>query len=270
MIEKFAGKKALIIGGTGGIGRELAVGLAKQGALTVLHGGSSQQGLESALAAIQEAGGRAEGFLYPADGDGAAEAILNLAAVLFGKHGGTPESAPSRAGYAEKNYRSDMLPDILVCAWGPFFRKPIGEMNGGDWHYLIKNNLIFPGILISLVINGMIDKKWGRILLFGGTNTDTIRGFSTTAAYSAAKTGLGVLAKSVARTAGPHGVTCNVICPGLTDTEYTDEGTKAYNRRLSPGGKALDPADSARMAFAVLENERINGAVIPVDAGVVL
>ncbi|MDR1901710.1 MAG: SDR family NAD(P)-dependent oxidoreductase [Treponema sp.] len=266
MIEKFTGKKALVIGGTGGIGRELALGLAKQSALVVVHGGSSQERLESTLAAIRKAGGRTEGFLYPADGDGAAEAVLGLAAGLFGKHSGTAASALSGAG----NTGGNLCPDILVCAWGPFRRKPIGEMNSGDWHYLIKNNLIFPGILISLVISSMINKRWGRILLFGGSNTDTLRGFSTTAAYSAAKTGLGVLSKSVAKTAGPYGVTCNVICPGLTDTEYTDGEARAYNRRLSPGGKALNPEDSARMALAVLENEHVNGAIIPVDEGLAL
>jgi 3-oxoacyl-[acyl-carrier protein] reductase len=259
MIEKFAGKKTLVIGGTGGIGRELALGLAEQGALTVIHGGSSQERLESTIATIRKAGGWAEGFLSPADRDGSAEVILKLAAGLFGKHSGT-------AGTTGEN----CYPDILICAWGPFFRKTIGEMRSEDWNYLIKNNLIFPGILISLIINAMIDKKWGRILLFGGTNTDTLRGFSTTAAYSAAKTGLEVLAKSVARTAGCYGITCNVICPGLTDTEYTDEATRAYNQRLNPGGKALTPEDSVRIALAVLENGCINGAIIPVDRGLAL
>jgi 3-oxoacyl-[acyl-carrier protein] reductase len=266
MTEKFAGRKALVIGGTGGIGRELALGLAKQGALTVVHGGTSQERLESALAAIREAGGWAEGFLYPADRDGSAEVILKLAAGLFGRHSGTAGAAVSTAGTAEENY----CPDILICAWGPFFRKTIGEMKSEDWNYLIKNNLIFPGILISLIINAMINKEWGRILLFGGTNTDTLRGFSTTAAYSAAKTGLEVLAKSVARTAGRYGITCNVICPGLTDTEYTEEAVKAYNQRLNPGGKALEPEDSAQMALAVLENGHVNGAIIPVDGGLAL
>jgi NAD(P)-dependent dehydrogenase (short-subunit alcohol dehydrogenase family) len=116
----------------------------------------------------------------------------------------------------------------------------------------------------------MINNGWGRILLFGGTNTDTIRGFSTTAAYSAAKTALGVLAKSVAKSAGSHGVSCNVLCPGLTDTEYGDAEARAYNRSRSPGGKALDPVEIARLAADILENPQVNGAIIPVDKGVVL
>jgi len=115
-----------------------------------------------------------------------------------------------------------------------------------------------------------MERNWGRILLFGGTNTDTIRGFTTTAAYSAAKTALGVIAKSAAKTAGSRGVTCNVICPGLTDTEYVTEEQKRYNREKSPGGKPLSAEEIARTALDILGNPGLNGAVIPVDQGLVL
>jgi NAD(P)-dependent dehydrogenase (short-subunit alcohol dehydrogenase family) len=135
---------------------------------------------------------------------------------------------------------------------------------------MVSGNLAFPGTIVSLALCGMIKRRWGRILLFGGTNTDTIRGFTSTAAYSAAKTALGVIAKSAARTAGKHGITCNVICPGLTDTEYLDEEARAYNRERSPSGKALRPAEIALSALGILENPGINGAVVPVDQGLAL
>ena len=135
---------------------------------------------------------------------------------------------------------------------------------------MVTSNLIFPGALVSMVLNGMIEQSWGRILLFGSTNTDTIRGFTTTAPYSAAKTALGVLAKSVAKTAASKGITCNVLCPGLTDTEYTPDALALYNREKSPVGKPLTPKDIAHIALAVLENPAINGAILPVDAGIVL
>jgi NAD(P)-dependent dehydrogenase (short-subunit alcohol dehydrogenase family) len=111
----------------------------------------------------------------------------------------------------------------------------------------------------------MAKKGWGRILLFGGTNTDVIRGYSTSTAYSAAKTALGVIAKSVAKSS--PGVSCNVVCPGLTDTEYLGEDSLQYNREKSPGNKPLAPEDIARVCMCILENPAINGAVIPVDKG---
>jgi 3-oxoacyl-[acyl-carrier protein] reductase len=116
----------------------------------------------------------------------------------------------------------------------------------------------------------MTERNWGRILLFGGTNTDTIRGFTTTAAYSAAKTALGVLAKSVAKSRGSRGITCNALCPGLTETEYTREEQKLYNLEKSPGGKPLNPRQIAIAALAILENPCINGAVVTADQGLVL
>jgi 3-oxoacyl-[acyl-carrier protein] reductase len=266
-VEKiFAGKNALVIGGTGGIGAAVARGLAERGARLVIQGGSSPERLDRILKTIRNAGGEAEGFLYRASGlNGGAAAmaveVLARARELFG-------AASLEHSTAAVSQGSPL--DILVCAWGPFKRGAIGDMSPADWYDMIENNLVLPGIMISSVIRGMMDRGWGRILLFGGANTGAIRGFQTTAAYSAAKTAMGVLAKSVAVSAGPRGVSANVICPGLTDTEYCDEPVRAYNRERSPGGKALRPEDIAKIALEILENPHINGAVIPVDQGLVL
>ena len=238
----FSGKKALVIGGTGGIGRAIALGLAEKGAELMIHGGSSRERLDDTLELIKKAGGKAEGFLYSIEDLSAAEEILSRS----------------------------FKPDILVCAWGPFKRGNLETLDRAFWQGMVEKNLTFPGILVSLVIHDMIEQRYGRILLFGGTNTDTIRGFMTTAAYSAAKTGLSVLAKSVAKSTGPYGVSCNVICPGLTNTEYSDEEQQLYNSEKSPGGIPLDPNDIAKTALYVLENDAINGAIITVDRGLII
>jgi NAD(P)-dependent dehydrogenase (short-subunit alcohol dehydrogenase family) len=238
----FTGKHALVIGGSGGIGREVALGLAGLGARLTIHGGSSGERLDNVLKAVRARGAEADGFLCPADEPGAAGRIL--------------AHCPD--------------PDILVCAWGPFKQGNLQDLDEIFWEKMVFCNLVFPGSVISLIIHGMIERNWGRILLFGGTNTDTIRGFDTSAAYSAAKTALGVVAKSAARMGAGKGVSCNVICPGLTGTEYQDEAAKAYNRKKSPGGRVLESAEIARAALAVLENPNLNGAIVPVDLGVVL
>jgi NAD(P)-dependent dehydrogenase (short-subunit alcohol dehydrogenase family) len=246
MEKPFLGKKALVVGGTGGIGRSVAVGLAEKCAKLTVHGGSSRERLESTLKAVRESGAKADGFLLSVD---------------------WPETAHLAA---EEILAHSPQIDILVCAWGPFKQGKIEELSLEFWQDMVTNNLIFPGILVSRVLRGMTERNWGRILLFGGTNTDTIRGFTTTAAYSAAKTALGVLAKSVAKSCGSRGITCNVLCPGLTDTGYVSEAQRRYNIEKSPGGKPLNPEQIALAALAVLENPCINGAVVTSDQGLVL
>jgi 3-oxoacyl-[acyl-carrier protein] reductase len=238
----FSGKKALIVGGTGGIGRAVALALAERGAELTVHGGSSEERLESTLRAIRERGAKGDGFLLRIEGPASAEEII--------------ARAPT--------------PDILVCAWGPFKRGKLEALDREFWQNMVESNLVFPGVLVSLALRGMMERKWGRILLFGGTNTGVIRGFTSTTAYSAAKTALGVLAKSTALTAAASGVTCNVLCPGLTDTEYTTEEMLRYNSEKSPGGKPLRPEQLACTAIHILEDASLNGAVIPVDQGIVL
>ena len=257
MTDTFSGKKALVVGGTGGIGRAVALGLAERGAEVTVHGGSSRERLDGTLRAIGENGGKGNGFLLQIDGPGAAGEIFTRFSAL----------ADVRQNDVRQN---DGSPDILVCAWGPFRQGTLETTDGDFWQKTTENNLIFPGILVSLSLAGMAARNWGRILLFGGTNTDTIRGFRTTAAYSAAKTALGVIAKSVAKAAGSRGVTCNVLCPGLTETEYTGEEQRQYYREKSPNHRPMSTGELAQIALAILENPGLNGAVIPADQGIVL
>ena len=243
MSKVFINKKALITGGTGGIGKAVALDLVERGAELIIHGGTSGERLENTLREIRGAGGKAEGFLLPING---------------------PEAALEIAGRAPD-------PDILVCAWGPFRRAPLESSDLEFWQSMVNGNLVFPGVLVSLVLPQMLKKNWGRILFFGGTNTDTVRGYSGSAVYSAAKTGLGVIAKSIAKSAlSSGGITCNVICPGLTDTEYLDEETREYNRVKSPGNRPLETSDISKTCMDILENSCINGAIIPVDKGICL
>ncbi len=235
----FAGRQALVIGGSGGIGAAISLRLAALGAAVTVHGAHSRERLDRTVGAIIAAGGKADGILLPLQ-EGAS-ALLLL------------EQVPK--------------PDLLIYAWGPFSRRPLPEYTVADWEFLTLANLTLPGIVVSAAMRDMMERAWGRILLFGGTNTDSIRGFTSSTAYSAAKTALAVLAKSAARTGGPRGVTCNVLCPGFVDTEYLDSAARAYARQRAPGGVLLAPDAVAEAAVGLLANGDINGAILPVDGG---
>ncbi|MFH2114304.1 MAG: SDR family oxidoreductase, partial [Spirochaetota bacterium] len=110
---------------------------------------------------------------------------------------------------------------------------------------------------------------FGRILLFGGTKTELPRGFRMNAAYASAKTGLGVLARSVAAEFASSNVACTVVCPGMVDTEYLDIKTRKHFAELAPGGKLTEPERIASFVVNLLLGDMalINGSAINTDDG---
>ncbi|NCN05781.1 MAG: SDR family oxidoreductase [Spirochaetales bacterium] len=164
----------------------------------------------------------------------------------------------------EEALGSPLNVSYLVCNFGPFLEAPVSTMQGKDWRFLVEANLMLPGMLVSAVLPEMIQRGFGRIVLFGATGTDQVVGRRLTAGYQAAKTGLGVLAKSVALEAGHHNVTCNVVCPGYVETEYYTEAMKAKAKRRTPGGMLNIPQDFFSLFKLLLSADTtyINGAII--------
>lgn len=225
MKSDFCGKKALVVGGSGGIGRALAEALMAEGASVSTVGRHSVPGAES----------------HVVDLDNSSEC-----AIVF-----------TMASSAE----------ILVVARGPFLQKPLSGTTRDEWQAMAWANLGFPGALVSAALPAMVEAQWGRILLYGGTRTDDIRGFRTNAAYAAAKTGLSSLAKSVALEYAASGITCNVVCPGFVETEYLDSALKRELAAKNPDGKLISVREMADSALFLLKNDAINGVVLPVDKG---
>lgn len=159
--------------------------------------------------------------------------------------------------------------DILVAAFGPFLQKPLAATTGTDWLRMATLELALPGALASALLPSMAARGWGRFLFFGGTGTDSIRGYRSNAAYAAAKTGLGVLAKSLALEGADHGIGAFVLCPGLVDTEYLDEATRELLRAKAPGGRLIEAGALGETAAALLAAEPClaSGAVLSLDAG---
>ena len=115
----------------------------------------------------------------------------------------------------------------------------------------------------------MIQRGWGRLVFFGGTGTDTIKGFRTNAAYAAAKTGLGVLAKSIALECAEFNIASFVLCPGLVDTEYLSPGLRAELAAKSPRGLLLSAdAIGESVAFLAAGDPCLaSGALVSLDGG---
>lgn len=239
-----AGRKALVLGGSGGIGAAVALALAGRGAELLIHGGRSEQALEASLSAARAAApGKAsvEGFLQPLDGP------RDLASLL------------PRLG----------SPDILVCALGPFHQAPLHETGPETWESLCLLNLALPGALASALLPGMRKAHWGRFLFFGGTRTDAIRAYSTNAAYASAKTGLGVLVKSLAAEYGGEGIGAYLLCPGFVDTEFLGPELRKSLAAKAPGGRLIPPKAIGEFAASLLAADPplASGSIIDLDGG---
>ena len=236
-----AGRRALIVGGSGGIGRGLARALALRGAELFLLGGREAGRMESALAELRSLGAGAEGRRIDLDGE------IEIAEFL-------PDDSPF---------------DIFAMAFGPFLQKALSETTAADWERMLRLNLLLPGALASALLPSMVSKRWGRMVFFGGTATDTIRGFRTNAAYAAAKTGLGVLAKSIALQHADDGIAAFVVCPGLVDTEYLGDRERASYSAKSPEGRLVDANAIGETVAELLARDPclVSASVISMDAG---
>jgi NAD(P)-dependent dehydrogenase (short-subunit alcohol dehydrogenase family) len=238
-----AGKTALVLGGTDGIGWELNQLLAWADANIILHGQD-----EARI-------------------DMRADELRRRSPALAVHHLCYRFTPVNLAGFFEL-LPSLPAPDVLVVAFGPFIQKPLTASSVADWNLMACLNLALPGALTSACIPAMQKKGWGRIVLFGGTQTDQIRATKTNTAYAAAKTGLNVLCKSIAREYADAGIACSLFCPGLVQRQ-NDKAVASSSALPFP---FIAPYQLAKQVFdiAIRSDGLANGACISLDGGLTL
>jgi 3-oxoacyl-[acyl-carrier protein] reductase len=139
-----------------------------------------------------------------------------------------------------------------------------------DWERVIGVNLTGAFACIRAALPHMMKARWGRIVAVA--SAAALRGNAGQTAYTASKTGLVGLIRSLAKEYAGRGITANAVCPGFVDTEMTSsvsDKVRAGYVEMIPAGRLGTPEETAA-AIRFLASEEasyVNGAVVAVDGG---
>ncbi|WP_102271495.1 3-oxoacyl-[acyl-carrier-protein] reductase [Cytobacillus massiliigabonensis] len=246
---KLEGKAALVTGASRGIGREIALGLAKQGADVVVNYSGSEERANQVVAEIKELGRNAVAIQCDVSNSESVAHMVKETIDIFGKL------------------------DILVNNAGITKDNLLMRMKEEEWDDVININLKGVFLCTKAVTRQMMKQRSGRII-----NISSIVGVSGNpgqANYVAAKSGVIGLTKSTAKELSSRGITVNAIAPGFITTDMTDkltEDVKDQMLKQIPLARFGEPSDIANVAvFLASEDSRyMTGQTLHVDGGMVM
>jgi len=243
-----SGRLALVTGASQGIGRTVALRLAKDGA-TVAAAARNQEKLNELVQEITAAGGKAAAFALDVADEDQVKSTIKAAIAQFGKI------------------------DILVNNAGITRDQLVMRMKRADWDAVLQTNLTSAYLCIQAVMSSMLKQRWGRIINI--TSVFGQMGQAGQANYSASKAGLIGLTMAIAREVGSRNITCNAIAPGFIETAMTavlsDEFKQTAIKQI-PLGRVGSPEDVASaVAFLASDDASyITGHVLNVNGGMLM
>jgi len=240
-----AGQVALVTGATRGIGRAIALRLAKDGA-AVIGTATTDEGAATISAALAEAGNAGAGMKLDVTDAAATDGVI---CAIEAKHGAIT---------------------ILVNNAGVTRDNLLLRMKDEEWDAIMATNLKPAYRLAKAVMRGMMKARHGRIIQIGSVVGSS--GNPGQANYAAAKAALVGFTKSLAQEVGSRNITVNCVAPGFIDTDMTKALPEAAREALLariPLGRLGTPEDIAH-AVAYLASPGggyVTGATLHVNGG---
>jgi len=238
--KKLEGKCAVVTGGSRGIGRSIAIGLAEAGANVAVNYRERREAAEEVSADIRKLGRRA--IAVQADVSAPAD-VERLAAMVEQELGEV---------------------EILVNNAGITRVKKLEGLTEADFDEMVRVNLKPAFLLTQRVLPAMRMRRWGRIINLSSVAAQT--GGVVGPHYAASKAGLIGLTHSYASLLAKEGITVNAIAPALIETEMVTTNPNASAERL-PVGFFGAPEEIGRVAVMLAESDFTTGQTISVNGG---
>jgi 3-oxoacyl-[acyl-carrier protein] reductase len=232
----------------------------------------ASRGIGSATALALARAGLAVAVTYRSDPDGAENTVAKAVA-----DGGSAQAVPmdvqdeSSVDQAFRAVEAELGPVRVLVNNAGYTKDGLAVKYSTDtWQATLGTNLTGAFLCARRALPAMLKARWGRIV--NVASAAALRGNAGQAAYSAAKSGLLGMTRSLAREVGARGITVNAVCPGFVHTRMTEPQGEEIRRRyieMTPAGRFGTPEEvAAVIAFlAGAEAAYVNGAVISVDGG---
>lgn len=244
--DELAGRVALVTGGSRGIGRGIALKLAQAGADVVINYLEREDAAHEVAQWVRGMGRQATTIKADVCDAEQVKRMCREIAAEFGKL------------------------HIVVNNVGPFMIRRTLQMSAEEWRLMLDGNLTSAFIVARESVELMERTEDGGSMIFiGAPNAERVGSQSESCAYSIAKTGVVILALTLARDLGPKGIRVNVVNPGFIENDSMTPRMREWMPHEVPLGRVGTPATvgDAVLFLASDRAQYVSGAVLNVHGG---